>query len=171
MKKLWLKRRNNFGISHSLFSKKMFHLTIVTAEQTTYEGDITMLVAPAVDGEIGILTNHHPLVTKLGPGALRIVKPDQSEERLFTSGGYLEVNNNKVTVLAEVIENIEAIKKEEAKAARERAQKLLQTATDDLEIEKLEKEIQFQMIRERLATIGQAAHMRGKEEMKFENEQ
>ncbi len=134
----------------------MFHLSIVTAEKTIFDSDIEMLVAPAVDGEIGILTNHHPLVTKLGPGGLKVTKTDKTEEYLFISGGYLEVNNNKATILADALENVEAIEKEQAKAARERAQKMLKEAKDDLMRENLEKELQVHMLRERLADIAEA---------------
>ncbi len=133
----------------------MFHLTIVTAEQTIYEGDIEMLVAPAVDGEIGILTNHHPLVTKLGPGGMRVVKPDKSEEILFVSGGYLEVNNNKATILADIAENIEEIEIEKAAAARQKAKEQLKHAKDDVDRAKLEEELRAAMIRERLADVAQ----------------
>lgn len=133
----------------------MFHLTIVTAEKQIYDGDINMLVAPAVDGEVGILTNHHPLITKLGPGAIRVVKADGSEERLFTAGGYLEVNNNKAILLADVVEDMAAIQVEEARAARERAQQLLKSAKDDVEYEKLEAELRAQMLRERLANVAE----------------
>ncbi len=129
----------------------MFHLSIVTAEQSIYEGDIQSLVAPAVDGEIGILSNHHPIVTKLGPGGIKITKADNSEELLFSSGGYLEFNDNKAIILSDVIENIEAITATEAAAARKRAQELLKHAKDDVERDKLEKEIQLNMVRERLA--------------------
>ncbi len=131
----------------------MFHLTIVTAEKTIYEGDIKMLVAPAVDGEIGILTNHHPIVTKLGPGAIRIQFEDGKEDRLFTSGGYLEFNSNKAILLADVAEDLEAIQVEEARSARMRAQELLKGAKDDVEFEKLEEELRAQMLRERLADV------------------
>ena len=110
-----------------------------------------MLVAPATDGEIGILTNHHPMVTKLGPGAIRIVKTDGMEERLFTSGGYLEFNENTAILLADVIENIDAIEAEQARLARLQAQELLKTATGDVQRENIEKELRINMIRERLA--------------------
>jgi len=129
----------------------MFKLSIVTAEQTIYEGEIDMLVAPAVDGEIGILTNHHPIVTKLGPGGIKITKKDGSEELLFTSGGYLEFNENKAILLSDVIENVDAIQVEEAAKARKQAQELLKHAKDDVERESLEKEMQLNMVRERLA--------------------
>jgi F-type H+-transporting ATPase subunit epsilon len=132
----------------------MYKLTIVTAEQTVYEGEIEMLVAPAVDGEIGILTNHHPIVTKLGPGGIKITKRDGSEELLYTSGGYLEFNENKAILLADVIENVNAIQAEEAAEARKKAQELLIHAKDDLERDKLEEELRAMMIRERLAGLG-----------------
>lgn len=131
----------------------MFHLTIVTAEKTVYEGEIEMLVAPAVDGEIGIMTNHHPLVTKLGAGGLRVVKADKSEELLFVAGGYLEVNNNKATILANIAEDLEAIELEQARAARLRAADMLKSAKGEIEMEKLEEELRVQMIRERMAEV------------------
>ena len=112
-----------------------------------------MLVAPAMDGEIGILTNHHPIVTKLGPGGIKITKADNTGELLFSSGGYLEFNDNKAIILSDVIENIGAISVTEAAAARKRAQELLKNAKDDVEREKLEKELQINMVRERLAGL------------------
>ena len=133
----------------------MFHLTIVTAEQPVYEGEIEMLIAPAIDGEIGILTNHHPLVTKLGPGAMRVVKADKSEEILFVSGGYLEVNNNKATILADIAENIEAIELEKARDARQKAQEMLKHVKGDVDQAKLEEELRVAMMRERLADVAQ----------------
>ena len=133
----------------------MFHLSIVTAEGSLYEGEIEMLVAPAVGGEVGILTGHHALITKLGPGAMRVVKADKSEEILFVNGGYLEVINNKATVLSDAAENLDAIEVEQARAARLRAQDLLQHAKSDVDRDKLEEELRAQTIRERLAGVNQ----------------
>ena len=133
----------------------MFHLTIVTAEQTTYEGDIEMLVAPAVDGEVGILTNHRPIVTKLGPGGIKITKQDGAEELLFTSGGYFEFNENKGIILSDIIENVDAITAEKAAEARARAQELLKHAKDDVEKEKLEEALRTSMARERFAAFAE----------------
>lgn len=133
----------------------MFKLTIVTAEQSVYDGEIEMLVAPTPDGEIGILTNHHPLVTKLGPGAIRVVKTDKSEEMLFTSGGFLEVNKNKVILLADVVENLEAIQAEEAKEALVKAKEKMKMTTNELDREKLDQEIRMLIMRERMAQVAQ----------------
>ena len=132
----------------------MFHLTIVTPEKTVYEDDITMLIAPTVSGEVGILTNHHPLVGKLGLGALRIQK-GQEEQVLILNGGHLEVSNNQATILANVLEYVEEIEQEQAKQARERAQAMLKSTTDVVEQEKLEKELQYHMMRERMSQIHQ----------------
>ena len=145
--------RNDNGHATHYSTIIMFHLSIVTAEGSKYEGDIEMLVAQTVDGEIGILTNHHPLVTKLGPGAMRAVKPDKSEEILFVNGGYLEVLNNRATILADAAENIDAIMIEDARAARQRAQEMLKSAKGDVDREKLEEELRVQTMRERLAGI------------------
>lgn len=133
----------------------MFHLTIVTAEKKLYEGDIRSLVAPAVDGEIGVLTGHHPLVTKLGPGAMRVTRADGSEETLFVNGGFLDVNNNKAVILADAAENLAALSLEEAKTARARAQENLKNAKDEVEYDKLEQELRVQMMKERLANVAE----------------
>jgi F-type H+-transporting ATPase subunit epsilon len=155
----------------------VFHLSIVTAEQTVYEGDISSLVAPAADGEIGVLTNHHPIVTKLGPGAIKITKADGAEDFLFTSGGYFEFNENKGIILADVIENMDAIEATDAAAARKRATELLRHAKDEVERDKLEKEIQLNLVRERLAGMsrfgkragGRSSSSRGTEEIPSES--
>ena len=119
-----------------------------------------------MDGEVGILTNHHPLVTKLGPGKMHIVKADKAEQDLFVTGGYLEVSNNNAILLADVVEDIDAITAEQAAEARKKAQEMLKHAKDDVEREKLEKELQIQMMRERFAAMGQYRRG-GKEEMRF----
>ena len=131
----------------------MFHLTIVTAEKTIYEGEIEMLIATAVNGELGILQNHQPIVTKLDPGPLRFVKADKNEDRLFIGGGYLEFSENKAIILADVAEDLDAIQLEEARAARMRAQEMLKLAKDEVEAQKLEEELRAHLMRERLAEV------------------
>ena len=78
-------------------------LEIVTAErQVLAEDDVDMVVAPAVDGEVGILPHHAPLITVLQIGELR-VKKGQDERSIVIAGGFMEVLNNKVTVLADML--------------------------------------------------------------------
>lgn len=131
----------------------MFHLSIITAEKTAYEGEIESLIAPATTGEVGILTDHHPFIAKLGLGSLKIITKDKSEQTLFVSGGYLEVNNNQATILADMVENILEIEVEQAALARKKAEELLKSTSDELQLEKLLEELRIQTMRERLANI------------------
>ncbi|MBN1444313.1 MAG: ATP synthase F1 subunit epsilon [Planctomycetes bacterium] len=74
--------------------------TITTPEQRVFEGDATSVVLPAAAGELCILPRHAPLVGSLGFGELRITAPDGSTRRFFVQGGFLQVYQNAVTVLA-----------------------------------------------------------------------
>ncbi len=97
-------------------------LDIITAEQLLlHEEEIDEVIAPGAVGELGVLPNHAPLVTSLQPGELR-VKKDNREESFFISGGFLEVKQDVVTVLADTAERGDEIDLERAEAARERAQ-------------------------------------------------
>ena len=73
-------------------------LEIITAERQVYADDIEVLVAPGIDGELGILPHHAPLMTALQPGEIMIRKEGQ-ESYLMVSGGFLEVMANRVTIL------------------------------------------------------------------------
>ena len=75
-------------------------LEIVTAERIVYSEDVDILVAPGIDGELGILPRHAPLLTVLKPGEIRVVK-DGEDSLMAVSGGFLEVLGNKVTILAD----------------------------------------------------------------------
>src|SRR5579884_3872156 len=89
-------------------SRNVLHVEVVTAERELYNGEATMVVAPGSEGQLGILPQHAALLTTLKPGAMRIQLGD-AEEPLFVSGGFLEVNNNTVTVLADTAEHAEEI--------------------------------------------------------------
>ncbi|HEX8219022.1 MAG TPA: F0F1 ATP synthase subunit epsilon [Chloroflexia bacterium] len=109
-------------------------LEIVTAERLVYSDDnVDMVVAPSVDGEVGILPHHAPLLTLLQIGELRVTK-GSDEQSIVIAGGFLEVLNNKVTVLADVAERAEEIDAAAAEDARRRAQDALANrgATADL---------------------------------------
>ena len=100
-------------------------LEIVTAErQVLAEDDVDMVIAPAVDGEVGILPHHAPLITVLQIGELR-VKKGQDEQSIVIAGGFMEVLNNKVTVLADAAERSEEIDIAAAEEARHRAEQSL----------------------------------------------
>ena len=100
------------------------HLEIVTAEKLVYQDDVDMVIAPAADGEVGILPHHAPLLTTLQVGELR-VKKGGSEQSLLIAGGFMEVSNGRVTVLADAAEHAEDIDVQRAEEARRRAQESL----------------------------------------------
>lgn len=77
-----------------------FQCNVVSANETIFSGDISMLVATGIEGEIGVLPGHIPLITLLKPGSMRI-KMNDAEEVVYISGGVLEVQPNVVTVLAD----------------------------------------------------------------------
>jgi F-type H+-transporting ATPase subunit epsilon len=77
----------------------VLHVSVISPEASLYEGDATSVVAPAFDGEVGILTGHAPMMTLLGKGELRI---EGTEARRFlVEGGFLQVVNNEVRVVTE----------------------------------------------------------------------
>ena len=95
-------------------------LEIVTAERLVYSADVDVVVAPGIEGQLGILPQHAPLMTMLQPGEL-MVRQDGEEHSIFVSGGFLEVQSDKVTVLADTAERAEEIDIARAEEAKLRA--------------------------------------------------
>jgi F-type H+-transporting ATPase subunit epsilon len=75
-------------------------VSVISPERTLYEGTATSVVAPAFDGEVGILTSHAPMMTLLGRGTLR-VQSASGTERFVVEGGFLQVVDNHVRVVTE----------------------------------------------------------------------
>jgi F-type H+-transporting ATPase subunit epsilon len=80
----------------------MLHISVVSPEAMLYEGDAQSVVAPAFDGEVGILTGHAPMVTLLGTGTLRV----GDGPSFSVSGGFVQVIANQVRVVTERASNI-----------------------------------------------------------------
>src|SRR5437588_9551587 len=97
------------------------HVEIVTAERKLYSGEADAVQAPGSEGQLGILPRHAALLTTLAPGALAI-RLAGAEEMVFVSGGFLEVSNNNVTVLADASEHAEDVDQARAEEARRHAQ-------------------------------------------------
>lgn len=107
------------------------HLDVVTPEKNVYSQDVDMVITRAAHGDIGILPNHAPFVSPLGITVVR-VKKDGKEERIAVSGGFLEVHENRVTILAETAESADQIDVNRAKEAQKRAKRRLETGEGDL---------------------------------------
>ena len=99
-------------------------LDIVTAERVVFSEDVDVIVAPGVEGQLGILPHHAPLMTVLQPGEL-LVKKGGEEFSLVISGGFLEVRPDRVIVLADTAERAEEIDLARAEEAKRRAQERL----------------------------------------------
>lgn len=83
---------------------------LVSAEEQIFSGEAEYIVAPAADGEIGIFPHHIPLISKLRPGLFRVKLPHKEMQLVYViSGGFIEVQGNKVSVLADVVERTEKL--------------------------------------------------------------
>ena len=102
-------------------AENTFMLEIVTPEQILFKDEVQFLVAPAVEGELGVLRNHAPLVAALKIGVLRYKDAQNKEQKIAMSGGFMEVVDNTARVLAETAEHGYEIDVLRAKAAAERA--------------------------------------------------
>jgi F-type H+-transporting ATPase subunit epsilon len=102
-------------------------LDIVTAEKVVFSDSVDIVVLPGIEGELGVLEHHAPLMTTLKAGELRARKSGE-EYALAISGGFLEVRPDRVIVLADAAERAEEIDVERAEAAKKRAQEVLATA-------------------------------------------
>ncbi len=98
----------------------MFRLSIVTPEKVEFEGDIRSLTAPGIDGYLGILSQHAPLITSLRPGKIEFRDSGDDVHVMAVSNGFLEVSNNIATILADAVEGAGEIDIERARAAYER---------------------------------------------------
>ena len=100
---------------------------IVTAEREVLSDEADMVIAPASEGTVGILPRHAPLLTALIPGIL-VLKKDGQEEAMAVTGGFLQVANNRVLILADAAERGEEVDEQRAQEARNRAEVALRDA-------------------------------------------
>ena len=108
-------------------------LDIVTAERVVYSDEADVVVAPGIDGQLGILPHHAPLMTTLQPGELRVRKGGE-EFSLAISGGFLEVRPDRVIILADAAERAEEIDVSRAEEAKRRAEERLRHPTPEVDV-------------------------------------
>ena len=99
-------------------------LKVVSQQEELFSGDVDVVLAPGVDGQVGILPNHAPLITQLAVGEL-ITREGDEEYAFAVHGGFMHVLPDEVIVLADVAERIDEIDEERAEAARQRALEML----------------------------------------------
>ncbi len=114
---------------------------IVTAERLVYsEEGVDGLTVPGVEGELGVLTLHAPLLTMIQPGMMRIRKGDDEIEMAIT-GGFIEVRDNRVTILADAAERAEEIDVVRAEEARRQAQRRLEEREGEVDLARVQAEL------------------------------
>jgi F-type H+-transporting ATPase subunit epsilon len=117
------------------------HVDIVSAEGEIFSGAASMVFAPATQGDLGIAPRHAPLLTLLKAGEVRVQTPDGQEQQFFVGGGAIEIQPNKVTVLADTALRARDLDEAAALAAKQRAEETLRGATDKIEQAEAMKEI------------------------------
>ena len=100
---------------------KTLKLEVITPEDVTLRAESTSVIVPCVDGELGIWPNHAPLLAGLKPGVISY-KTASGTEKLVVSGGFIEVSNNVISIIAPAAEKSTDIDFARAEAAKQRAQ-------------------------------------------------
>ncbi|WP_457418897.1 F0F1 ATP synthase subunit epsilon [Roseateles sp. P5_E7] len=117
------------------------HVDVVSAEELIFSGEAKFVALPGESGELGILPKHTPLITRIKPGAVRIERPDGSEEFVFVAGGILEVQPNRVTVLADTAIRGKDLDEAKAVEARKQAEEALKNAKSELDQAAIQNEL------------------------------
>ena len=111
---------------------------VVSAEEGIFSGEASFVALPGQEGELGILPGHVPLITRIRPGAVRVKTNEGKEENIFVAGGILEVQPDRVTVLADTAIRSKDLDEAKAKKALEDAKQAREQAKSNTEIAKLE---------------------------------
>ena len=110
----------------------------VSAEEGIFSGEASFVALPGQEGELGILPGHVPLITRIRPGAVRVKTNEGKEENIFVAGGILEVQPDRVTVLADTAIRSKDLDEAKAKKALEDAKQAREQAKSNTAIAKLE---------------------------------
>lgn len=100
----------------------IYQLNVVSVEKNIFNGTIKKMQVMGIEGELGILSGHSPLMTLVKPGILKILKPNNHLEYMYISGGILEVQPNIVTVLADVVLRAEDLDEKKAQESKRLAE-------------------------------------------------
>jgi F-type H+-transporting ATPase subunit epsilon len=118
--------------------KNLFSLKVLTLEKSFYEGEVNSITAPGSEGYFGVLAHHAPLIATLRPGKLVVNGGDGGENVYAVSGGFLEVSENCVTLLADAIECEADIDLKRAEEARARALERIRSKRADVDLARAE---------------------------------
>jgi F-type H+-transporting ATPase subunit epsilon len=113
-----------------------FQLRVVTPERTVMQRDVVSVVAPGSDGYFGVLAHHAPMLAEIGVGRLTTTEDGGQQTVLAVSGGFAEVRDNGMTVLADAAEFREEIDRARAERGAERARERLDTRSASVDVDR-----------------------------------
>jgi F-type H+-transporting ATPase subunit epsilon len=132
-------------------------LQLVTLTGTKFDEDVYEVILPTLDGEIGVLQDHMPLISAATNGVISIRRnakdPDGSMEHFATHGGVIEVADNKLRVIVDEADNADEINESEAQAALTRAEKMKAEAKDQVSLEHAQTLIDRSAVRLQVAGL------------------
>jgi F-type H+-transporting ATPase subunit epsilon len=135
------------------------HVEIVSAEGEMFSGEALAVFAPGSEGELGIWPRHAPLLSLLKAGEVRVQTPDGEQHFFFVSGGALEVQPSKVTVLADTALHAKDIDEAAALAAKQRAQEALSDRAGHITLAEAQAELAHAIAQ--LKILNRLRHYRG----------
>lgn len=117
------------------------HVDVVSAEALIFEGEAKFVALPGENGELGILPRHTPLITRIRPGTVSIEREDGAVEHVFVAGGILEVQPDRVTVLADTAIRGKDLDEAKALEAKRLAEEALANAKSEIDLAKAQSEL------------------------------
>lgn len=135
----------------------MFHFQLVSISGKKFDEDVYEVVLPTLDGQIGVLQDHMPLVSVATTGAIMVRRnakdPDSAREYFATNGGVIEVSGNTLRVLVDEADRAEEINEAEVQRALERAEKMESEAKDEVSLEHAQALVDRQAVRLQVASL------------------
>jgi F-type H+-transporting ATPase subunit epsilon len=135
----------------------MIHLQLVTVTGTKFDDDVYEVILPTLEGEIGVLQNHMPLIAAATNGVISIRRnakdADRDMELFATNGGVIEVEDNTLRVIVDEADHAEDINESEAQAAHERALRMKAEAKDQVSLEHAQAQVDRSAVRLQVASL------------------
>lgn len=135
----------------------MFHFQLVSISGKKFDEDVHEVILPTLDGEIGVLQDHMPLVSVATTGAIAVRKnakdTDTQREYFATNGGVIEVSDNTLRVLVDEADHADEINEAEAQKALAQAKKMKAEAKDEVSLERAQSMVDRQGVRLQVANI------------------
>lgn len=120
---------------------KSFKCEIVSAEASIFSGEVEQVIASGIMGELGILPGHAPLLTELQPGPVRVIHDGGEEEHYYVTGGFLEVQPDVVSVLADTASRAADLDEAAAEEARQQALKAFNEKSSEIDYSRAAAEL------------------------------